>query len=93
MVTGNTRFRNSQNPSIVDLILVSDPNMIGPISIKCPFGKSDHCVLEFSVENHHKPPKKIKHRYNFRKMNEEIFENELSDMNLEMMKKKFKSSL
>ena len=26
-------------------------------------------------------------------MNEEIFENELSDMNLEMMKKKFKSSL
>ena len=46
-----TRFREDQNPSLLDLILVSDPDMISNINVGAPFGKSDHSVINFSVNN------------------------------------------
>lgn len=40
-----TRFRNCQNPSLLDLVLVNDGNLVSSIEQHPPFGKSDHITL------------------------------------------------
>jgi hypothetical protein len=49
MVLEPTRFRKSQNPSLLDLVFSSYPDSISEIQIAPPFGKSDHSVLLFST--------------------------------------------
>ena len=44
-----TRFRGNDKPSIVDLVLSSDEDMLGEIEIQSPLGKSDHSVLVFNA--------------------------------------------
>ena len=53
LITEPTRYRSGQEPSLLDLIMTSDDNLISNIDLKAPLGKSDHVVIEFSVENQH----------------------------------------
>ena len=76
MVTQFTRFRHGQNPSLLDLILTDQPEMIQDVNYLSPLGKSDHIVINFSVKNaYQKRPKK--RRLNHRKIREEEFRSEL----------------
>lgn len=45
-----TRFRQNQNPSILDLILTSDPDLISAINYDSPIGKSDHIMLSANIQ-------------------------------------------
>ncbi len=45
----NTRFREGQNPSLLDLVLVNEDGMVSDIEARSPLGKSDHVVLYFKL--------------------------------------------
>ena len=73
-----TRYRINQIPSLLDLILVDDPEIICGIIISDSFGKSDHCKIEFKIKNSQDNSDNNMRKYNFRKMDEEIFVNEIN---------------
>ncbi len=41
-----TRYREGQNPSLLDLVLTDKENMIEDLELEAPLGKSDHVVLK-----------------------------------------------
>ncbi|XP_071944903.1 uncharacterized protein [Antedon mediterranea] len=43
----NTRYRDGNRPSLLDLIIVNDELLIDEVSEYSPLGKSDHVILEF----------------------------------------------
>ena len=73
IISEPTRFRGDQTPSILDLIIVSDPDLIPDKKIEVPFGNSDHCSIEFTVKNCKNMKKITKNQYDFEKINDEIF--------------------
>ena len=76
-----TRYRHGQNPSILDLIICSHPDALDNIKVAEAFGKSDHCRIEFDVKNCCEPLPECSYKYDFRKMNEEIFLEEMNRPN------------
>ncbi|XP_044745064.1 uncharacterized protein LOC123306927 [Coccinella septempunctata] len=44
-----TRFRGTQSPSLLDLILVNDTDIVSNIEQHPPFGKSDHVVIRSTL--------------------------------------------
>ena len=83
LVSEPTRYRASQNPSLLDLILTSNPSSVQNIEISDPFGKSDHCKIEFTLKTEYEPLKSNNHIYNYRKINENIFINEMGQFKAE----------
>ena len=49
LVDFSTRFREGQEPSLLDLIITADDAMISDISPNPPLGKSDHVVITFKL--------------------------------------------
>lgn len=49
MVRNPTRVRKGFKPSLLDLVLVNDEQMISDIEHSCPCAKSDHEILTFSL--------------------------------------------
>ncbi|KAI8480560.1 hypothetical protein Bbelb_416830 [Branchiostoma belcheri] len=49
-VTEPTRFRASQRPSLLDLVITNDHNTVGSIEYLPGLGKGDHCCLRFHIE-------------------------------------------
>lgn len=47
--TEPTRYRQGQTPSILDLILVKDAELIKEVVCCAPLGKSDHVVLDYVI--------------------------------------------
>jgi hypothetical protein len=45
-----TRFRSGQNPSLLDLIFISNPDLATNFNYLPPVGKSDHVLLEFNIQ-------------------------------------------
>lgn len=50
IVTEPTRFRSGQQPSILDLIITSDNDLINNLEYYPPFAKSDHAILQFQMQ-------------------------------------------
>ena len=78
VVSNPTRYRNNQNASLLDLILISEPDVINELAIEQPFGKSDHCKLNFKVKNRVQKIMEIPHKLNFKRLDEEKFISEMS---------------
>ena len=84
LVSEYTRYREGQNPSLLDLIISSDPDAVENIVVADSLGKRDHCRNEFSVKNCFEPHNLVNHyRYNNRRMNEQVFEELISNFNWE----------
>jgi hypothetical protein len=49
-VSDFTRFRHNQKSSLLDLVLISDCNLISNLSISDPIGLSDHCTIEIYLQ-------------------------------------------
>ena len=49
-VPKNTRFRGEDKPSRLDLLFTIGINLETYINYECPFGKSDHVVLEIDIK-------------------------------------------
>ncbi|MCD9088864.1 hypothetical protein, partial [Stenotrophomonas sp. SY1] len=45
----NTRYRNEEEPSRLDLIITSEPRIVDKIEYKTPIGKSDHILIELEL--------------------------------------------
>lgn len=50
LVLQPTRFRNGQNPSLLDWMISSDSNLISEVAYQPPIGKSDHVVLTATLQ-------------------------------------------
>ena len=48
-VNSETRLRQGQNASLLDLILTNEESMVNNLKILNPIGRSDHCVLIFNL--------------------------------------------
>jgi hypothetical protein len=44
-----TRWRGTNRPSILDLIITNEERMIGDVDYESPLGKSDHAVISFTI--------------------------------------------
>ncbi len=85
-----TRWRGTDNPNLLDLILTNEETMVDEISYQSPLGKSDHCVLFFDfvcyveVETRYKV-KKYYQKADYKLINQELcsvnWEEELSQTN------------
>ena len=85
MIAEPTRFRNDQTPSLLDLLLVSDPDIINYANVNVPLGKSDHCTIEFSVKNSHKINDTHKTCYDFEKIDSEKFQETINSYDWNMI--------
>ena len=48
-VTDPTRARRSNNPSVLDLIISNDDDIIGDVEHLSPLRRSDHCIITFEI--------------------------------------------
>ncbi|KAH3725494.1 hypothetical protein DPMN_051338 [Dreissena polymorpha] len=58
-MTEPTRWRGSNDPSVLDLIITADENAIEEIEFQSPLGKSDHSAILFRYKYKVKLKKKI----------------------------------
>ena len=58
-----TRGRNGQEPSILDLIISNDPNIVSHISYESPLGKSDHACQTFYLKCYRNKPDQTRKFY------------------------------
>jgi len=80
-VTEPTRWRGSNDPSILDLIITADENAIEEIQYQSPLGKSDHCVILFRYICNVNFKKIDKKRKNYRKANYDELKKEMDELN------------
>src|SRR5699024_6057624 len=50
LITTPTRFRTGQLPSLLDLLLINDKQLVSDLKLSAPIGKSDHAVIAFNVQ-------------------------------------------
>ena len=91
-VTELTRFRHGQNPSLLDLILTDEPDLIEKIEYMPPLGKSDHIAIKFCLKNAFTIRAKPQ-RLNYRKIDDPKFRNILKQQNWKQMFQPQKSLL
>ena len=46
-----TRGRGSSQPTLIDLVLTNNPDILNKVKLDAPLGKSDHSVMEIITEN------------------------------------------
>ncbi len=73
----NTRTRGNQEPSLIDLVLTNEQNMVDNIETQSPLGKSDHTVINFdykcyNIQPHSTQRKMIFHKGNYDQMRKEL---------------------
>ena len=76
-VTRPTRWRGTNTPHTLDLILTNEENMVSNLEYQSPLGKSDHCTMKFDFNcytNIKSKPKLIKlfSKGNYIKIKEEL---------------------
>ena len=79
-----TRYRNGQNPSLLDLIITSEPGIVGGLEIREPFGKCDHCRILFDLSNE-KIVETDKNFCQYDKMDQEKFRSIIRDNNWDLI--------
>ena len=57
LVKDPTRYPDSTSsntaPSLLDLVMTDNSEIITPVAVKAPIGTSDHCLLEFEIKSQH----------------------------------------
>ena len=66
-VTQPTRERSGSIPTILDLVMTNQEEMVNVINHTSPLGKSDHCMLHFSLKCYSYRDEEQKERYNIKK--------------------------
>ena len=77
LINKPTRWRGSDNPNILDLVITNDEQSISNIEYQSPLGKSDHCIITFDIDcnvliKSKQKEKRCYHKANYSKMKEEI---------------------
>ena len=74
-----TRWRGTNIPNILDLVITKDEAAVEDIEYQSPLGKSDHCVVCFSYVCSVILRKREKRRRNYKKANFSDMKNEISN--------------
>ena len=82
-VNFNTRFRDNQRPSLLDLVFSSDELLLSNIEQLSPLGKSDHVSIIFDIQGYTRKHKHCNVNYAYNKGNYEEMNNELSSIDWE----------
>lgn len=97
LVERPTRYRLNQAPSLLDLILVNDRDLLSNVEYLPPFGRSDHITLHSTIQFHSVAPN-IKHKkyinvIDYDQLNSDLSEvhwgNVLSNLDIERKWDKF----
>ena len=78
-----TRVRQGQEPSVLDLVLTNEEEMIENIEYGNPLGKSDHLVLKFEFKCYTKQNTKEKNIQIYAKGKYDLMQEELKKVNWE----------
>lgn len=68
----NTRFQGNDEPSRLILVFTKEPEIVKKVSYKIPLGRSDHMVIEFTMNDKREVRRGEDHkigRYNYSKAN------------------------
>lgn len=49
-ITEPTRYQSGNTPSLLDLLMTNEEDLISGITYSAPIGKSDHSVIEFQIQ-------------------------------------------
>ena len=87
-VNSPTRYRQGNNPSMLDLVFTNEESMIQSISYQSPLGKSDHSLLYLKfllkqVTNFQPKTMYMYDKGNYQKMNEELTIDWQTQMNVD----------
>ena len=80
-----TRFREGQTPSILDLVISSDPGIVSSIELQDPFGKSDHLSIHLELQNSAVPCETTQYKYIYSKMDKTNFCTKLNQYDWEII--------
>ena len=75
-----TRYRIGNTPSLLDLILTNEEEMIENLQYNPGLGKSDHLILQFDYICSVKENKEIHNKYNFNKANYILIREKISEI-------------
>ena len=78
-----TRWRGTNTPNVLDLIITKDEFCIDNLEYQSPLGKSDHCVIIFDYICYVPSNMKAKERRNYRKADYESMRKELDTFDWE----------
>ena len=80
VISKPSRWRGSNIPSILDLVITKEEGRIDNIEYQSPLGKSDHCVIVFKYMCNIHVTREIKTRKSYRKANFEGMRSEIKDI-------------
>jgi hypothetical protein len=76
LISEPTRFRQNQQPSILDLLLTTDADLISQVTVGDPIGISDHCRITFDIQvlvyNTHKIEIKTYKKISYASVNDDL---------------------
>ena len=78
-----TRFWEGNNPSLLVLLITNKPDIISDLRLNDPFGKCDHVSIHFTVATEIKKCNERRIRYDYTKMDSDIFDNLIGAHNWE----------
>ena len=73
----NTRFREHQEPSCLDLVITNDPSIVETLNQGTPLGKSDHITLRIHLRLHPSITPFTRDKFNFNRGDYAGFNNAL----------------
>jgi hypothetical protein len=79
-VTKPTRWRGTDTPHILDLVIANDENIITDLEYHSPLGKSDHCVVNFRINCFFKVNVHLKQRRQYDKVDYPAVKDFLKDV-------------
>jgi len=79
-VNQQTRFRQNESPSLLDLIFTNKPDMINTLSYLPPLGNSDHICIKFNLVCYTKQKKSNNMKYNLKTANFDVMKESLSNV-------------
>ena len=50
-ISGHTRSRGLSQPTLIDLVLINNPDITNKVKLNAPLGKSDYSLVEMIMEN------------------------------------------
>ena len=75
-----TRYREEETPSLLDLVLTNEQDMINNLVYLPPLGNSDHICIEFDLICYSEPKKYDNLKYNIRAANIDLMKQALTNV-------------
>lgn len=86
LVEHPTRYRSFQTPSVLDLLLVVETNLITDVTVNSPIGISDHCATHSKLQVILYGSPNFEHK-TFSKVSHHMLQKDLENHNWDLLNK------